>query len=147
MGTLRTPTIVLAAVIGLLGACGDDEAGMTADEYRDSGNQICRDADAAVSAAIPDEEPTLTMARTELAPQLVEALSGIREELDGLSPPRSLERDHEQLLAAFDSATATLERAIEDVALMEQVLAEGPPLDEIGSLAAKLGLAACTGEG
>ncbi len=147
MGALRTPAILLALVVATLAACGDDDTSMTAAEYRDAGNDICRSADAAVSAAIPDEEPTLEIARTKLAPQLVQALSGIREELDGLSPPSSLERDHAQLLAAFDEATTALDQAIDDVALMEQVLAEGPPLDDIGALAGKLGLTACTGEG
>lgn len=147
MRALRTPFILLAAAVATLVACGDDDPGMTATEYRDAGNDICRHADAAVSAAIPEEEPTVELARTKLAPQLIEALSGIREELDSLSPPSSLERDHTQLLAAFDSATTALDQAIDDVALMEQVLAEGPPLDEIGALAARLGLTACTGHG
>lgn len=146
MTTVRRVTVLTAVLAGTVVACGDDGDTLTTAEYRDAGNQICRDADAAVSAAIPEEEPTFEVAQTELAPQLSRALTGIREELDGLAPPSGLADDHVQLLAAFDSATAILDRATEDDAVLERILAEGPPLDEIATLASRLGLVACSGE-
>lgn len=146
MRSARTSVVLMTGVLLTLAGCGDDDNTMTAAAYRDAGNGVCRDADAAISAAIPNDTPTVEVARTELAPKLIDALSAIRDEMDDLSPPDSLQRDHTQFVAAFDSATAVLDEAIDDAAAMEQLLAEGPPLDEIGELAAKLGLTACTGD-
>jgi hypothetical protein len=142
---LAVVALVLAQGVA---ACGDDAAGtLSAAEYRNAGNAICGDADAAVSAALPEEEPTIEVAQTELAPQLSEALSDIRNALNNLSPPSNLADGHAQLLSALDSATETLDQATKDRAVVEQLLAEGPPLNEIGEHAAQLGLTACTGGG
>jgi hypothetical protein len=146
---MRTHALVAVALALTLGvaACGDnDDDTMSASQYRSAGNDICRDADADVSAAIPDEEPTVEAVQNELAAQLSKALSALADRLNALRPPSGLANGHTRLLSTIESATETMNEATQDRAVAQQLVADGPPLDEMAVIAAELGLTACTGE-
>lgn len=127
-------------------ACGDDDDDtLSASEYRSQGEAICREVGAEVSAAVPDEQPTVEAIQEDHAPALAKALSSLRDRLGDLRPPANLARDHTQFVSAVDSALATTEQAARDVTVASRLREEGPPLDEIGERATALGLTSCAG--
>lgn len=128
-----------------LAACGDDDDTLSASDYRNQGNAICRDVGAEVRAAVPDEQPTVEAIQRDHAPALAGALSSLRDRLRELRPPANLAGGHAQFMSAVDSALATSEQAARDVAVASRLREEGPPLEEIGQRATALGLTSCAG--
>ena len=125
-------------------ACGGGDT-LSPSEYRSQGNAICREVGAGVSAAVPDEQPTVEAIQRDHAPALASALSSLSDRLGELRPPANLAGGHAQLVSAVDSALATSEQATRDIAVASRLREEGPPLDEIGEQATALGLTSCAG--
>lgn len=137
--------VLLLGAAACGGAAADDT--LSAEDYRDAGNAVCRSIDAEISDILSGGTPTVEAVHDELAGRMAVALQTLRDGLAELRPPTDLAADHDELLTAIDDAVATLEEATADEAVAARLIEEGPPLDEIDVLAHELGLAACTAEG
>ena len=130
-------------------ACGDDDdasGALSASEYRDAGNELCESLDEEVNAVLSGGQPTAEEVQEDLAPRLSTALSRLRDGLGDLQPPTDLAGAHAQLVSTLESAIGTLDAAVEDSSLAAQLAEQGPPIDELDSLARDLDLSACTAD-
>ena len=148
----RTITIALAgAALGALllaGACGDDEPRLTAAEYRERADEICRETSSELRE-IPDPVgPEDILPTFERAAPLTSAQL---EDLRALNPPEELEEAHDDAMAALDEQVSLTEDAIERlrdgepaVDVVNDVVARVDELDRrADELALELGLRVC----
>lgn len=130
------PTLFLAG-------CGDDDAGLTAAEFREQANAICaqgnQDIGEAAGPVFGNESATPDDLQSALD-AIVSISNRQLDDIEALAAPADLEDDVAALVTEGRSATDTAEA--QGLGFFES---EDDPWARTGELAAGLGLDACSG--
>ena len=138
----------LLAGTTIIGACGSDEDRLTAEEFTDQGNEICKTSNEAVEAADaemssnPDPSPEEITAYLE--DDLIPSIQTAIDDFEDLNPPEDLEDDLDAFIEAAQAALDELEAGADDP---EALFAGEDPFAEVNALATQLGLTTCAEDG
>ncbi|MGD9572186.1 MAG: hypothetical protein AB7V62_09895 [Thermoleophilia bacterium] len=131
---------VLTAAVGVAAGCGggDDDSGLTREEYLAQGNAIC----AAGNERIEEIAAGLTgppsgQEAVDIVNAVADDISGQVDEIAALDPPEELQADADALVAA---ARTGLEELRADP---ESLFGEESPLTPVNQMAAEMGLTTC----
>jgi hypothetical protein len=109
-----TALLVLAAVMLVGAACGDDDEGLTKSQYVSKGNAICKTSDDAFNRLFETDFPSIP----EKVPAFFEkAVPIVEKEVDdmrALDPPEADEETIEAMLALGEKSVTDFEKATKD---------------------------------
>jgi hypothetical protein len=123
-------------------ACGDDggAGSLSAGEFRDQAQAICKDGNAAIDEVAKDfgaDGPTRDQLE-EAAPKVPRLIDDELDRLDALVPPEDLAEDVEAMLASFRAVVRSMEE--QGPAFFER---DDDPFGEAYAKAEALGLEEC----